>query len=109
MVMTELPIACTLEVSEAGARLERWRRLSDQTGAELRATANGLSASFPRAADVAHELDELVRLERQCCGFASWSVSEQGGTLRLDVVAGDRTGVQALQEMFGAAEPKPTV
>ncbi len=83
---------CTLTPNELAVRGGRWRALGP---ADATVLENGLRLEFgPHAAS---ELAELAALERECCSFASWTVS---GSV-LDITA-DGEAVAAVQAMFGS-------
>jgi hypothetical protein len=97
---TPLPIACTLDGPALGERLERWRRLEQRALRAREPLPNGVRLRFENGPEVAAELGELVRLERECCGFAAWEVSADGDDAVLDVTA-EGQGADAVREMFG--------
>jgi hypothetical protein len=85
---------CTLTSDELITRGERWRALGVADVADL---TNGLRLSFPARAEP--ELRELARLERDCCAFARWEVTAQGGRAVLEITAAGEA-VVAVQAMF---------
>jgi len=85
---------CTLAPNERVIRGERWLALGK---ADVEETPSGLRLGFPEAA--ATELRELARLERGCCAFASWDVSEEGDGAILDITT-DGDAVAAAQSLF---------
>ena len=97
----EQPIACSLDAVRAGERRAAWGRLAVDALCDRRSTANGVQLVFSGGAGVEETLGELVRLERECCAFARWTVSRRDGDLVLDVSA-DGEGVAAVHELFGA-------
>jgi hypothetical protein len=104
MVKRELGVvvACSLGQAELAERRERWRRLRARAGLDVEETEAGLRLGFRRQPGVEEELAELAALERECCGFADWSVSAGDSTLVLDVTGGSETAVAAVQAMFRA-------
>jgi|tagenome__1003787_1003787.scaffolds.fasta_scaffold20904154_4 hypothetical protein len=85
---------CTLTPDELAARGARWRALGPAHATDL---PNGLRLTFP--AGVEDELNELARLERDCCAFARWDVTTEQGHAHLDVTA-DGDAVAAVQSLF---------
>jgi hypothetical protein len=66
----------------------------------------GLRLTFGDGAGVAAELAALVALERECCGFADWSLRTGPGQILLDVSGGTPAAVAAIKEMFtGFGQP----
>jgi hypothetical protein len=83
----EPPIACTLGSGEMAARRERWQALFAGTTVERTATDDGLRLAFGRAPGIEPELEALVAAERDCCGFAQWSLRGEADWIVLDVAA----------------------
>jgi hypothetical protein len=96
--MTE-PIACTLTTADLAHQRERWTALLARAGTARIETADGLRLEFADAAGVEHELRELVAVETDCCRWATWSVTRDGGTLAMEARSTD-DGVAALHGMF---------
>jgi hypothetical protein len=98
--MDELPvIACSLTSDELPERRRRWRALTDRALAERATIPAGVRLSFRPESGVEEELLALARLERDCCGFASFDVRTTPEAVTLDVTAsGD--GVAAVRELF---------
>jgi hypothetical protein len=95
-------IHCTLTTTDLAARRRRWARLIATSGAGREETPAGLRLRFRGSADAAAELERLVAHERECCAWATWTVSSSPGGLDLDVTSsGD--GVAALHGMFAEA------
>lgn len=96
------PVACTLSHQDLGRRAGRWLALARRAGQRVSRTDSGLRLTFRAGPDVAAELDELAELERDCCAFASWSVTSAGDTLVLDVTADGEVAVAAVHAMFAS-------
>jgi hypothetical protein len=93
-----IPVACNLEQSEFGQRRLQWDALIEQALIEKQTTDRGLRLIFDREAE--QELNRLAAAERECCGFASWVVSQDPeGRFVLDVEADDM-GADAVRAMF---------
>ena len=97
----DLPIACTLDERSLAERRERWERLMDRSLVDRRPHERGMVLRFREDPGAAGELAGLVDLERDCCGFAEWTVDPPGGdgfvTLRVEA---DGAGAAAIREMF---------
>ena len=89
-------IACSLERTQLTERRARWEALAADA-LEIKPTKDGLRLAFRAQA----ELQALVALERDCCGFANWSVRAEGERMLLDVSANGDVAVAAVQAMFG--------
>lgn len=98
----QAPVACTLSQQDLSQRTERWHALARSAGQQVSRTDRGLRLTFNAGPGVAAELDELAELERDCCAFASWSVTSVGDRLVLDVSAEGEVAVAAVQAMFGS-------
>ena len=96
----QTPVACTLNQQDLKGRAERWQALSGRAGRGVSRTERGLRLTFSAVPGVAAELDELAELERECCAFATWSVTSEGDRLVLDVSANDDVAIAAVQAMF---------
>lgn len=100
LVMPErIPIACSLDGSEAGRRWREWSsvmafRLSVERSPQL------LTMRFPPSIDLLRKLGELVAAESECCGFVAWGLEDLETELML-TVRGDIDGVAAMAESFG--------
>jgi hypothetical protein len=93
-------VACSLGQSDLAERQARWRRLADASLVERTRTDTGLRLVFRRDDGVETELGELAELERECCAFADWTVTADGGRVVLDVSASSAEAVAAVQAMF---------
>ena len=94
-----LPTACTLDAAGGAERRERWGALSRRALSDRTPTPDGVRLLFRRDEGVEAELRELAELERDCCGFATWSVTTGADALVLDVSADD-AGADAVRAMF---------
>ncbi len=100
--LNEEPIACTLAGAERLERRHRWEQLCRRSFTELTRTAEGVTLSFAENPIVEAELRSLVTLERDCCSFARWVLSADGGQLVLRVSA-PPDAVAAVQALVTAA------
>lgn len=96
----QAPVACALSEQDLRQRAERWRALARSAGQQVSRTDRGLRLTFSARPGVAAELDELAALERDCCAFATWSVSSADDRLVLDVSADGEVAVAAVQSTF---------
>jgi hypothetical protein len=94
----KIPVACNLELSELGQRQQQWTALIERSLIEKLATDRGVRLLFDRGAKA--ELFRLAAAERECCGFAAWTVTPGPGSgFSLDVEA-DGIGADAVRAMF---------
>lgn len=91
------PIACTLDAGASRARWASWARL-DPPRRLVESHPRRLVFRFPSADG--ERLLELVRAERECCGFVGWEVKSEGEHLEL-TISGDEMGVAAITAQFG--------
>ncbi len=82
----EPPIACTLDVDEAGQRVERWRQVLSVAVARTERAAPGRLSCVLRT-DLA-DLQSLVLLaqeEKACCRFFSFSFEIEADSVTMVV------------------------
>ena len=100
ITQSQTPVACTLSQQDLRQRAGRWHALARLAGQQVSRTDRGLRLTFSAGPGVAAELDELASLERDCCAFATWSVTRTGDRLVLDVSADGEVAIAAVQAMF---------
>jgi hypothetical protein len=93
-------LACSLSQSALAQRVERWHALNLATQPAVTETEHGLRLSYPAGPTVTAELHALATLERTCCAFATWSVSQQDGRVNLDIEAIGEEAIGAVQQLF---------
>jgi hypothetical protein len=98
-------IACSLDDQGRRERAARWQVLGARTAVESTRTDEGLRLTFRPEPGVARELRELAALERECCSFADWRVSETADGVVLDVGAEGAEAVAAVHGMFRGLMP----
>jgi len=97
----QLPIvACVLDRADLAGQTARWSELWHSAGIERALVDDGLRVSFRDEPPVARELDALVAVERQCCGWADWQVVAEGRTLILRATASGE-GIAVLHSFLG--------
>ncbi|HUD38955.1 MAG TPA: hypothetical protein VMR14_18785 [Streptosporangiaceae bacterium] len=96
-------VACSLSAGDLTQRAGRWRALTDRSGLGVVMTSDGLELAFCADDGVDQELQALAALERDCCAFATWTVSRVDDRLVLSVSGGDdEMAVGAVQDMFAS-------
>jgi hypothetical protein len=94
------PIACTLTPENLDANRNRWQALGTRALLAVDTTDRGLRLAFVDRPDVATELDALAKLERECCAFATWTLTVERDRILLDVAGKTDDAVPAVKEMF---------
>ena len=85
-------LECTLGPKELVDRRAAWGDVAAALVDRVR-TENGFRARFRRSPDISDALRALVAAERDCCGWASWALSDEGNSVVLDVTGPpDRIG-----------------
>ncbi len=98
-----LAVACSLQPGELSDRRAVWERLAERALRETRSTAGGVQLVYGGSEETQRELEELARLEAQCCAFAEWRVARRGDEILLDVTStGD--GVTTVRALFGVSQ-----
>ena len=93
------PIACSLDAAGGEERIREWAGV---LGGALRvkvATARGVRLDFAPVPDATRALFVLVVAERECCAWASWTLTSTGEATVVDVTAGGG-GRDVLHAMF---------
>ncbi len=98
-------VACHLAGEDMAEREEEWRALAASALRARTFTPTGLRLEFEAGRETAHALIDLLAAERECCGWASWSLTSTASAVVIDVEAED-PAVPALHAMFGN-NPRP--
>jgi hypothetical protein len=93
------PIACKLRPLEMAGRRELWEEVADAALLAKEPTPTGARLRFRSLAGVGDRVRTLARLEKDCCSFAKWSVSDEDDEVVLSVES-TCEGVPAVQRMF---------
>ena len=78
---------CTLSEEELRERSQLFRTQLMQHVRKQERLANGMAFEFDASAERRAQLEELIALERQCCGPMKFELSESEAGLRLEVLA----------------------
>jgi hypothetical protein len=92
-------VACTLSDTDLKTQRERWLALGENFGLGREETVDGLRLSFRYHPQVQQELEALVAVENECCGWAAWTVEREGDSLVM-AARSQGTGVATLHGMF---------
>jgi hypothetical protein len=82
-----LSIACTLDTGQGRERAERWKRLLDRARISALHQSDEVVLAFQPTAHTRAELSELIELERLCCSFLAWDLTETTDMLVLRISA----------------------
>ena len=93
-------LACSLDDDDRDARRRRWLELASRALFEFETTDRGLHLVFAAETDVERELLELAALERECCRFATWTVTKTDDRVALDIAGTSAQAIPAVQGMF---------
>lgn len=86
----QAPIACTLGAEDLKARLARIAQLAQQH--LLAQRQDGATLHLMYAAEAAPELRSIVDLERECCTFLKFKLSERNKVVELTITAPTEAG-----------------
>lgn len=93
MTTTDPPIACTLGAGDFKARIA-W--LADLSARALTGhRRDGLVLHLQYLGDAHEEVEDLVRQERDCCGFLDFQVRQDGAFVNLAITAPAEAAVAA--------------
>jgi len=85
MTATAAPIACTLGAGDFRARLAWLADLNARALTDHR--RDGLTLHLRYRAEARDEVEDLVRQERECCGFLEFQVQPDGAFVDLAIIA----------------------
>ncbi len=92
--------ACTLAEPELRRRGRDWRAVIDEALVEKVPVPGGVRLTFRPGRSVVDDLVALVHAERQCCGWASWSLTSAADATVVEVSAeGDEA--ETVRGLFG--------
>lgn len=97
------PTACSLAGEDMNAREQAWRAVAAAALRSRSATPTGVKLAFEPDCETAHTLLDLVAAERDCCAWASWTITSTADATVVEVAADD-FATPVLQAMF---EPRP--
>jgi len=93
-------VACHLAGEDMADREQEWRALGASALRARTVTPTGLRLEFDAGRETAHALIDLLAAERECCGWASWSLTSTASAVVIEVEA-ENLAVQILHTMFG--------
>jgi hypothetical protein len=83
--MTDLPIACTLPVTQVPGRLALVGTLADDALLDGRPIAGGMRWRFHDAPGIERRVREVAALESECCAFLRFGIAREDGAIALDI------------------------
>ena len=92
--------ACSLNDAEFRERRALARRILIEKIAGVKRTENALTVTFEDSAALREELEHFVLLERQCCGFLDFVISDE---LPIELTISGPPEAAATIEMFARA------
>ncbi len=93
-------VACHLAGEDMADREQEWRALGASALQARTFTPTGLRLEFEPDRETAQALIDLLAAERECCGWASWSLTSTASAVVIEVEAED-LAVPVLHAMFG--------
>lgn len=91
--------ACTLTEPELRQRGRDWGAVIEDALVDKAPVTGGVRLTFRPRRSVVEDLVGLVHAERECCGWASWTLTSAADATVVDVTAdGDRE--HALRSLF---------
>ena len=94
-------VACTLPAPELRRRGRDWQAVIDDALVEKVPVAGGVRLTFRPERSVVDDLVRLVHAERDCCGWASWTLTSTAEAAVLDVTAEGERAAQTVRSLFG--------
>ena len=98
---SEEPIACSLDLETGRDRRQEWLQLIRSSLSSRAVTPTGVRLTFVARPQVDRQLAQLVEFERECCAFASWTVTHEDRETVLCVDSRGE-GIDAIQQLFRA-------
>jgi hypothetical protein len=105
--VSDLPLACRLGPAELERRAEGWRALIDGWLIDRDAIPGGVRLMFEGRAGVADAIEELLRLEAECCPWMQGRLRHDDQRLLVELTADDPEAAGALVDLF-RADPAST-
>lgn len=82
--------------------MERWRGLANRALVRAERRESSARHLYRDAEGVEAELNDLVRLEAECCPFLAFEVGREGGELVLEISGPDEAA--PMLDLFAGAE-----
>ena len=98
--MDPLPIACSLGANDLSSREQEWRGVMESALLETVAIPAGVTMRLTKTPETLASIERLVALERDCCAWIEWALTDLGSSLVLEATAGTEQGVSVLRDWF---------
>ncbi|MCA1681134.1 MAG: hypothetical protein LC777_20420 [Actinobacteria bacterium] len=99
---TDVPIACTLTVTQMPERLAQFRALGDDALLSSNSTEScEAMLRFRRSPQVRERLEALIAAESECCAFLRFDLIDEPDVLLLKLAAPEG-GEPVIQELVSA-------
>jgi hypothetical protein len=95
-----LPVGCTLSAEALQERKSTIRAAVRNAVLSRSRIPGGYRYEFANDSTTFRQLSRMVELERECCRFLRFGLSETGKTIRLDV-SGQPEALVIVEELFG--------
>ncbi len=102
MTIRELPIACTLDSDNRATREQEWSALFADSLIERQAITGGVALKLKRSPDAVSRLTNLIELERRCCSWIKWSITD-GEAVLVQATSSHEDGARLLAQWFGVS------
>ncbi|MBO0768691.1 MAG: hypothetical protein J2O48_08425 [Solirubrobacterales bacterium] len=93
------PVACELTPGDHRKQSQRWAGLVRDAGLSQERTPDGILLRFRADPAVERELEALVAVENECCGWARWQVRNDRDAVVMQASASGY-GIQTLHQML---------
>lgn len=100
-------VACSLGPSNMDARVDEWTDLLARRLVEVNAIPGGVRLVLQRSPAASSELRRLIALERSCCAWINWAITE-GDHLEVHATADEEQGTALLRQWVAAPTLLPT-
>jgi hypothetical protein len=100
VTIRELPIACSLPGERRTTREGEWRELLEGRLIERRPISGGVALRLQADSKAVAELTRLIDLERHCCSWIDWKVTE-GDSVLVEATSSEQEGARLLAQWFG--------
>jgi len=99
--LSRIPIACLLDDGARHSQLAAWTELVRNSCRALTPIERGVEVRF--APEAREEVERLVATERDCCGWAEWTVIASDDEVVLTASSAEDPGPEVLQGIFASA------
>ena len=98
--MDSLPIACSLGATDLSSREREWQSVLEAALIETAAVPAGVRLRLTNNSETLAGIERLVGLERDCCAWIEWTLTDLGSSLSLEATAQTQEGVSVLRDWF---------